>query len=431
MDIFYYLEKSAKRKDRLVEFQGMHNTEVRKILKHVPTRWLSLGRCLTRLLEQWQPLVSFFLNETKPKSQQRPSFLGSYQIPKTAAASADVRDEVQRDHQKRKEPRGKIDATPAKKVKLSSESTGRASLTREERLLYFLTSDVNFAYGLFLKSVIPVFDKVNAQLQSQAPQIHLLQSLLMQFLRDLLARFVNPSAIKACSSPLEIPYQDLKNQKANEDLVLGSRTLSVVEGLRASEKQEFFSTVRKYFTVTCDYIRHKFLLKNETLNKAEVANLKFLNDACFTSLRFFVESFPQILPQGKNESRVEAFDALEVEFAELQAHRISEDILSEERIDVQWSEVGRITSVDGEVKFGRVSKVMLQLLAIPHSNAECERIFSMVKKTRTEFRSSLSNKTLGDLLMVKSHQTGRCFEQVYSDNFLRLAKSATARCLHK
>ncbi|KAL3208583.1 hypothetical protein MRX96_038989 [Rhipicephalus microplus] len=135
----------------------------------------------------------------------------------------------------------KVDATPAKKVKLSSESTGHASLTREERLLYyFLTSDVNFAYGLFLKSVIPVFDKVNAQLQSQAPQIHLLQSLLMQFLRDLLARFVNPSAFKACSSPLEVPYQDLKNQKANEDLVLASRTLSVVEGLRASEKQEVF-----------------------------------------------------------------------------------------------------------------------------------------------------------------------------------------------
>ncbi|KAL3208582.1 hypothetical protein MRX96_038988 [Rhipicephalus microplus] len=52
VDIFYYLEKSAKRKDRLVEFQGMYNTEVRKILKHVPMPWLPLGRCLTRLLEQ-------------------------------------------------------------------------------------------------------------------------------------------------------------------------------------------------------------------------------------------------------------------------------------------------------------------------------------------------------------------------------------------
>ncbi|KAH7943117.1 hypothetical protein HPB52_005608 [Rhipicephalus sanguineus] len=142
------------------------------------------------------------------KKRAAPKLSGSYQIPKAAAALADVRDEVQRDHQKQKEPRGKMDATPAKKVKPSSESTGRASLTCEER----------------------------------APQIHLLQSLLVQFLRDLLARFVNPSAIKACSLPLEVPYQDLKNQKANEDLFLGSRTLSVVEGLRAIEKHAGFTT---------------------------------------------------------------------------------------------------------------------------------------------------------------------------------------------
>lgn len=286
-------------------------------MKHVPTRWLSLENCLTRLLEQWHPLVSYFLNKTQPKNQQRPDFLGSYQIPKTDAALGDRRDEVQRDRQIRKEPRGKVDATPAKKVKPSSESTGHASVTREERLLYFLTSDVNLPYGLFLKGVIPVFEKVNVQLQSQAPHIHLLQSLLMQLLRDLLARFVNPSAIKACSSPLEVPYQDLKNQKANKDLVLGSCTLSVVEGLCAREKQQFFSTLREYFTVTCDYVRHKFPLEDETLTKVEVANLKFLSDASFNNLRFFIESFPQVLPQEKNESREKALDALEVEFAEL------------------------------------------------------------------------------------------------------------------
>lgn len=322
-------------------------------------------------------------------------------------------------------------ATPAKRVKFSSESTGHASLTREERLFYFLTSYVNLAYELFLKNVIPIFERVNCQLQSQAPQVHLLQSLLVQLLRDLMARFVNPSAMKACASPLEVPYQDLKNQKADEDLVLGSRTLSVVEGLPTSDKQQFFSAVRQYFAVACDYIRHKFPLEDATLKKAEVANLKFLSSASFKSLGFFIESFPQLLSQEMNMSREEALDALEVEFAELQAYDVSKDILNEERIDIQWSEVGRITSIDGKVKFGRVAKVMLQLLAIPHSNAECERIFSTVKKTRTEFRSSFSNKTLGDLLMVKGHQSGHCFERTYSDKFLKLEKSATARSLHK
>ncbi|KAH7941190.1 hypothetical protein HPB49_010897 [Dermacentor silvarum] len=246
-----------------------------------------------------------------------------------------------------------------------------------------------------------------------------------------MARFVNPSAMKARASPLEVAYQDKKNQEANEDPVLGGRTSSVVERLPSSDKEQFFSAVRQYYVVACDYIRHKFPLEDEALKKAEVANLKFLSSAFFKRLGFFIESFPQLLSQEENESREEAFDALEVEFAELQAYDVSEEILNKERIDIQWSEVGSITSIDGRVKFGRVAKVMLQLLAIPRSNAECVRIFCTVKKTRTEFRSSLTNKTLGDLLMGKGHQTGRCFERTYSDKFLKLAKSATARSLHK
>ncbi|KAH6933507.1 hypothetical protein HPB50_015843 [Hyalomma asiaticum] len=125
-----------------------------------------------------------------------------------------------------------MDATPAVKVKLSSESIGRASLTREERLLYFLTSDVNLAYGLFLKSVIPVFGKVNGQLQSQAPQIHLLQSLLMKLLRELLAsgdiigRQVIDLKLCAC------PGRDRKNEEraASREMnrSMGSSVLDLV-----------------------------------------------------------------------------------------------------------------------------------------------------------------------------------------------------------
>lgn len=60
VDIFFYLERSAKRNSSLKEFHEIHNKEFRKILKHVPTRWLSLGKCLERLLYQWAQLLSFF-----------------------------------------------------------------------------------------------------------------------------------------------------------------------------------------------------------------------------------------------------------------------------------------------------------------------------------------------------------------------------------
>ena len=38
IDIFYYLEKNCKRKEKLKNFQELHKTEIRKILKHVCTR---------------------------------------------------------------------------------------------------------------------------------------------------------------------------------------------------------------------------------------------------------------------------------------------------------------------------------------------------------------------------------------------------------
>lgn len=66
IDVFYYLEKSSKRKDKLKAFQSLHDVEAKKILKHVSTRWLSLGRSLKRFVEQWQPLLSFFHGEVKP-----------------------------------------------------------------------------------------------------------------------------------------------------------------------------------------------------------------------------------------------------------------------------------------------------------------------------------------------------------------------------
>jgi len=52
IDVYYYLDKSSSRKQHLEQFQKLHAIDVHKILKHVSVRWLSIGICLTRLLEQ-------------------------------------------------------------------------------------------------------------------------------------------------------------------------------------------------------------------------------------------------------------------------------------------------------------------------------------------------------------------------------------------
>nr|XP_042908049.1 glutamine synthetase cytosolic isozyme-like [Parasteatoda tepidariorum] len=88
VDIYYYINKSAKRKDALKHFQALHDKEVHKILKHVCTRWLSLGRILSRLMEQWDPLVSS--ESVKSQSKTVSVSLITYQIPKKAHTDLSV-----------------------------------------------------------------------------------------------------------------------------------------------------------------------------------------------------------------------------------------------------------------------------------------------------------------------------------------------------
>lgn len=60
MDTYFYLDKSSLRQQNLKETHLMHGKEMKKILKHVQTGWLSLGHCLARLIDHWDPLQQFF-----------------------------------------------------------------------------------------------------------------------------------------------------------------------------------------------------------------------------------------------------------------------------------------------------------------------------------------------------------------------------------
>lgn len=49
----------------------MNDTETQRILKHVCTRWLSMGVCLTRLIEQWVPLRKYFESKMKEDDKHK------------------------------------------------------------------------------------------------------------------------------------------------------------------------------------------------------------------------------------------------------------------------------------------------------------------------------------------------------------------------
>ena len=106
VDIYYYLEKSAKGQKELKKCQLLCGAATQKILKHVSTRWLSLGICLYRLLEPWTALENFvsqhLLKPSSPKTKTctttkeattttNPNKSGS-KTPNTTSALANVAD---------------------------------------------------------------------------------------------------------------------------------------------------------------------------------------------------------------------------------------------------------------------------------------------------------------------------------------------------
>ena len=61
-----------------------------------------------------------------------------------------------------------------------------------------------------------------------------------------------------------------------------------------------------------------------------------------------------------------------------------------------------LKNVTGETKYPNLSKVLECCLSLPHSNASVERIFSNLRRIKTDIRGSLKSTSLVSILHVKT-----------------------------
>jgi hypothetical protein len=149
----------------------------------------------------------------------------------------------------------------------------------------------------------------------------------------------------------------------------------------------------------------------------------------YNSLLYFVNRYSTLLFVKDEDNRSAALDELQNQFS---TYQTVPDLPKSERADIQWHLIGQLRDSLGNPMFDSLARVMSGILSIPHCNADCERIFSLVRKTRTENRASMSNNTLESLLIQKvaSLHQGPCHSQQFSDSMLKRAKSATYHALH-
>ena len=90
--------------------------------------------------------------------------------------------------------------------------------------------------------------------------------------------------------------------------------------------------------------------------------------------------------------------------ADVEWRQLSLEGQFEEEKDVAqfWKKQLMLKSQAGELKYPNLAKVVGCCLSLPHSNASVERIFSNLRRIKTEIRSSLKSTSLVSLLYTKS-----------------------------
>uniref|UniRef100_H3AIW8 HAT C-terminal dimerisation domain-containing protein n=1 Tax=Latimeria chalumnae TaxID=7897 RepID=H3AIW8_LATCH len=218
--------------------------------------------------------------------------------------------------------------------------------------------------------------------------------------------------------------QDPSNFLSDQKLVIGFSTRMTTQkhNLLPTKEAAIVKGCRSFLVAACQYAFSHLPFTNVLLQHAEVLQFENREVADFDSLVYFVERFPTL--------KAKLDDKMDQLYDQWTAYKLLPDSVVENgRIDKIWSQLGRKKQEDGARKFDFLFKIAKRILVLPHSNAEEERIFSTMRKNKTTFRASLSNKTtLPSILTCKTNCFNQtpCYTFVPSKSLLQNAKSAAS-----
>lgn len=91
-----------------------------------------------------------------------------------------------------------------------------------------------------------------------------------------------------------------------------------------------------------------------------------------------------------------------------------------------WGTLTMKKTGSGEFQFQTLCKLSRVLLSLPHSNADTERTFSILRKIQQDYRGNLDQKTVESLLSCKLNNSSDCHQFKPNCELVSAAKKACA-----
>ncbi|XP_066589338.1 uncharacterized protein [Prorops nasuta] len=364
--------RSPKRQHTLVEFQVFLDTEIHKILRSSSTRWLSMKASVGRILEQWNVLELFFTDA----------------------------------HYNEKIPNAEI-------------------------FLNFFKSESQKCYILFLNFVLPKINKVNKFFQRKDIIIHKIQSVLTLLYKEMAGLFLQRSYVVQ-NNPSDIDPFNEEQFVGFEMLNLGSEVnelinLSDTPNFGNNSKAEIKICCLQYLQELCRQLKRRFnnFQDNyyDTLHCISPENTlspDFRDQNC--NIMQIVKENNHCMIQNYNDKH-----SIINQYKEIIYYTLPNDITNPNiEISKFWFSLYFFEDNAREYPFRILASFVLNLLVIPHSNAEPERVWSKEKIMKTALRNKLHVDTVNSLLLASQCiklQNANCKEFEPTPLMLRLLRN--------
>nr|CAH7749979.1 unnamed protein product [Callosobruchus chinensis] len=272
-------------------------------------------------------------------------------------------------------------------------------LLAAEQIYRSLEDPLIKTYFMFLEWILPKFTNLNLYFQKGSPLILELHSRTREGYKELLMCYMNDRYVLQ-NDLMSIDPQNRTQFKKKNELYLGVKVLQLISEMKSNivALDHFYDCCLNFFSTFCKQIRERYDFDDHLLSQLH----QFKPKNATTTHR--LESLVPLLKL----TRLAAFENwqhIDDEWRKLPLFPKNELPSVDSEPDIFWGKLKKINT-DGVFLFRNVSEYVLNILSLPHSNAECERVFSKLNLIKTKLRNTLKIDTIGKSILASQFVSG-------------------------
>ncbi|CAH0719096.1 unnamed protein product, partial [Brenthis ino] len=260
-------------------------------------------------------------------------------------------------------------------------------------------------YFIFLQWVLPKFVNLNEYFQKSGVLITELDRKMRATYQELLLCYMERNYVVTNDINAIDPTKE-EHFLRPESMYFGVQLMTEIANQDIQSRQDLISDFQKRardFLITgCCQIRNRYDFSNVLLQKLSILSPKNAVSRAQRTME------PTLLPmmlkvpcimKGKTNEQKQAIDD---EWRLLPETVLPEDLfldIDKMSPDEFWSKILHLS----EPQFRNLAKFVLEVLSLPHANADSERIFSAVNLIKTKQRNRLLTSTINATLLAKQY----------------------------